>query len=265
MKYLLLLFVLFISVYFAACENTEITDPEIIVDEYTVVRSELKANSTFKGVSFTKTLPVGISYDIKQAELKNVFTYLKIDHAQVIPLHYSSNGIYLPLYDLTIKPGKTFELFAKVGEKTIYSKTWIPNEPNAVSTKFNVTDYYYLLNLNSNENEVYGATWIISESPPIMSDNFFSIIGGTSNNELLSIRTQSIPLEYHGNEYLGRLLLKIYAFDKSYADYFKSRDLNSQVEDVYTQENGNISWNVIGDKTIGLFMGVAESNFIIPQ
>ena len=77
------IFFLIISLFFlyliSGCENVDVINPQVDYQEYIVVRAELRAYNPFEGVSFTKTLPLDMNYDIKKAELKDVIAYLKID------------------------------------------------------------------------------------------------------------------------------------------------------------------------------------------
>src|ERR1039458_1700059 len=99
-KYLFIIPFVFILV---SCEKTQIVESDVPNQNYIVVNSELDAESLFKGVIFTKTLPLGVPYDIKEAELKDVTAYIKINGVQVIPLHYLHDGVYVPLYELDRK------------------------------------------------------------------------------------------------------------------------------------------------------------------
>ena len=85
------------------CDQVEVITPDTSFKENVVVRAELLAGENFTGVSFTKTLPLNIAYSISDAELKDVTVYLKINNTQVVPLHYTNNGLYKPLYNLKIK------------------------------------------------------------------------------------------------------------------------------------------------------------------
>ncbi len=268
MKTIKYLGIIFISqLLFWGCEQTEIVNPDIEYKEYTVVRAELKAGKDFEGVRFTKTLPLEISYDINLAELKNVVAYIKVDGAQVIPLHYSKEGIYIPKYIYKIEAGRNYELFARTEGKIIYSSTYVPQKPAIVSSSFNTADYYYLINLKPQGADVYGAVWVIDRAMQTMPDDFFSLSGGeiTSPGTVIAVRTPTLPEEYRGGAYQGRRLLKVFAFDKSYQDFFKSRDSNKPVGDAFAQGRVAVKWNVEGEKTIGLFMGVNESELIIPS
>jgi len=103
LKIFLILFFALSNILFFGCEQVEIINPDTTFKENVVVRAELLAGENFAGVTFTKTLPLDIAYSISAAEIRNVTAYLKINKIQIVPLHYTSNGIYKPLYDLKIK------------------------------------------------------------------------------------------------------------------------------------------------------------------
>ena len=113
------------------------------------------------GVSITKTLPPGIEYNILNAELKDVTAYLKIDDIKIIPLHYTSNGLYKPLYELQIKSGSKYELFGERGDQRFYASTVVPFAPVVVSSSYNVHTYSIDAKVSSKPTEVYGAVWVI--------------------------------------------------------------------------------------------------------
>ena len=147
------------------CENEQVVNTSIAHEEFTVVQAELRPDARFPGVRFTRTLPLGTPYDIEQAELENISAYLRIDSVQFIPLHYTSKGMYKPLYDFYVETGQVYELFAERDETFIYSKTIVPEIPLIVQSNYNRSGYYLEAEVRSFQNEVYSALWIISSSP----------------------------------------------------------------------------------------------------
>jgi hypothetical protein len=69
--------ILFLSFLFISCEDTSTVDNDLSFEEFVVIRSELKANDFFKGVSITRTLPINEKYDIKKAEIKLPLHFLR--------------------------------------------------------------------------------------------------------------------------------------------------------------------------------------------
>ena len=110
-----------------ACVSTDVVEVDIPHDEFIVVQGTLEKDSIFTGVRFTKTLSLNSPYDIDRAELKGVSAYLLINNAQTIPLLYSKDGIYKPLYNHKVKKGSIYELFAEYKGINIYGKTKVPD------------------------------------------------------------------------------------------------------------------------------------------
>ncbi|MBL1211794.1 MAG: DUF4249 family protein [Ignavibacteriae bacterium] len=254
---------IFILSFLIACENIDLIEIEIDFVEQVVVRADLVKDSLFQGVAFTKTLPLKEEYQIEKAELTNVIAYLKVNYTQIIPLHYSSDGIYKPYYDLNVTGGNTYELFAEVNGKVIYSITRVPNEPEV--TAINNANYNFLeANIKAHPDEVYGSFWFIKTSPnsepSFKSLDYHSIVGASNLNQNLAFtRTTDIPDELKTSYFLERLYIQVAAFDKAYKEFFKTKDNNQPIDDVFAQGGGPINWNIQGENVIGLFIGRANS------
>lgn len=196
MKYLFRIYLTLFILSFSACESEEILSPEEVFEEYIVVQAEIQPNKIFPGVRITKTLPLGAPYDIKNAELKNVTAYLVKNEVQVIPLLYTSDGLYKPKYELYVQEGETYELYAEREENFIYGRTTIPYKPEVIEVNYNSGDYYIDANILTKFDEVYGALWIISGYPPANADDFYSVTSpSTLTNSVIAVRTSSIPEE----------------------------------------------------------------------
>ncbi len=231
--------------------------------EYTVVQAEIQSGKIFPAVRITKTLPLGISYDIKLAELKNVTAYLIKNYVQVIPLVYTNDGLYKPKYDFYVDEGDIYEIYADRDGIFIYGKTTIPFEPSVSSVNFSPSDYYFEADVVSKKNEVYGALWIVTGSPPAIADDFFSVSkASTGINQIVSVRSKSLPEEYRNQNYSGQRYIQVVAFDKSFRDYFYSRTSGNEINDPFIQGGGVIIWNMQGENVIGMFIGVAKGDII---
>jgi hypothetical protein len=239
-----------------SCESEEIINPETGYSEYTVVQAEIRSGQIFPSVRFTRTLPLGIPYDIKQAELKDVTAYLVKNEVQVIPLIYSANGLYKPRYDFYVFEGEIYELYANWGGKFIYGKTIIPHKPVVTSVNNNVNPYFFEADIQAETNIVYAALWIVSTLPPARAEDFFSVSTPTENNNTVSVRTATIPEEYKSAVYAGKRYIQVLAFDQSYRKYFYSRTSGQKINDPYIQGGSAIEWNMQGENVIGMFIGV---------
>ena len=250
-----------------ACENEQVVEVDVAHDEFTVVQSELRLDGLFPGVRFTKTLPIGVPYDIKQAELKNIKAYIRIDSIQVIPLHYSADGIYIPLYEFYIESGRYFELFAQRDDTFIYAKTVIPEKPLVVSTHYSLNENYLQAAVKPHRDEVYAALWAISSTPFMKADDYYSVSVPTEfyTNSTVDVRTSPLPEDFKSPAYNGSRFIQVVSFDKSFNNYFQSRTSGQVIDDPFVQGGGTAEWNVQGDKVIGMFIGVAMGDVVPVQ
>jgi hypothetical protein len=245
-----------ILILFAGCENEEIISVDLDYEEYIVVQAELRADRFFPPVRFTRTLPLEIPYRIEDAELKNVTAYIRKSGVQIIPLIYTQEGLYRTLYEFRVREGETYELFADLDGKFIYSITKIPYNPEIIRSFYNPGDYSLNADIQVKSDEVYGALWYIAGSPPVRADDYFSVISGTSPG-VISVRTSPLPEEFRSNIYAGKRYILVHALDKSFKEYFNTKVSGDDINDPFVQGGGEINWNVHGEKVIGLFIGVA--------
>lgn len=269
LKYYLSAAIMIISVISSGCDQVDIIEPVNLYKNNVVVRAELVANEKFGGVTFTKTLPVGQAYSLAAAELNDVDAYIKVDGTQVIPLHYTGNGLYKPLYDYTIKPGSYYELFAKHLGEAIYSKTYVPDVP-VIDKVIYRSDLLSLQGeVNATTAESFGASWIFKggSAGEEEAGDFYSIetIPQSVGAGRLTVRSQVIPAKYRYGGLNSKIYMKIYAFDRAYQRYFQTRDNGKPVEDSFIHGGDNIGWNVDGKNAIGLFIGYAVSEPVAPN
>jgi hypothetical protein len=263
MKTLLHISLTFFILVLAACESEEILSPDEVFVEYTVVQAEIQPNKYFPAVRITKTLPLGVPYRIEDAELKNITAYLVKNGIQVIPLLYTSEGLYKPRYEFYVEEGETYELFAERDGKFIYGKTTIPYKPEVTAVNYNTSDFFLDANVISKLDEVYGALWIISAFPPAQAEDFFTVTSpSSSTNNNIMVRTSPIPEEFQAPAYSESRYIQVYSFDKSFRDYFYSRTSGQEITDPFIQGGGNVEWNMQGDKVIGMFIGVTPGDII---
>jgi hypothetical protein len=263
-----IIFAIALSFLLFSCEDVNIVENDLNYEEFIVIRSELKAAKFYEGVSITRTLPLSEGYDFSKAEINDANAFVKVNKVQVVPLHYTNNGIYKPLYDLPINPGNTYELFAEVNGKPVYSITRVPEIPTVKGASYQ-SGSYLTAEVNAKPHEVYGAVWAIvniPEPPSLTGEDFFSIAPTVDIDYPIdvAVRTEDIPEEYRNEFYREKTYIKIYAFDLPYLDYFKTKFNNRVSEDSFTGSSGPVAWNVQGEKVIGLFIGSAEGGFIKP-
>lgn len=253
----------------SGCEKTETLEPDSIFKEKTVVFASLKKDTIFEGVTFTRTLPLNQAYEISKAELKDVTAYLKINGILIIPLVYQKDGIYKPLDMLTISAGSTYELFASWQGKNIYAVTRVPEEPKVTSSIL-VDGKYIEARITPKAQESYGAAWFITGANQYsysgLAADFFEVYESPEKLPYsVTLRTSDIPEEYQADNYRKQTYLKVFAFDRGFYDYFRTRGNNQQVYNSFTQGGSQVIWNVYGNDVIGLFMGSAAGKLIKPN
>jgi hypothetical protein len=254
LKYLIVIPFLFI---FISCEKTQIVENDVPFQSYVVVNGELNPESIFNGVTFTKTLPVGITYDIKAAELKDVTAYIRINGVQIIPLHYISDGVYKPLYELLLHAGNTYELFAEWEGTVIYSSTKVPFAPEINEVSYNTGGNYLQANIKAHAGEVYGAIWVIGNGSAKASA-FLNLSIPDSGTSTINVITSRILDQYSGGNYDGMRNIQVFSYDRQYTAYFNSVKVNVPSGNAFLQNGGTTGWNVLGNNVIGMFIGVGK-------
>lgn len=238
-----------------ACLTTDVVEIELPFEEYVVVQGTLEKDSLFSGVRITKTLSLNTPYDITNAEIKNAKSYLLINNTVTIPLHYTSNGIYKPLYPHEVREGARYEFFADIDGIQIYGSTNIPDAVHVVSSELDKNGFIRN-KIRPNPAYVYGALWEVYNT---QSDDFHSIVPDeTTSDSVIIVRTQTIPENYQQN----RVYSRIYVFDKFYRKYFQSKGSNSS--DSLFSSVATPSWNIKSSngRAIGLFIGLFRSQLI---
>ena len=253
-KFIIIIALAFILV---SCEKTQIVESDVNYQSYVVVSSELNAESLFTGVSFTKTLPLATTYNIQEAELKDVIAYIRINGVQEIPLHYIKDGKYMPLYELLIHSGNTYELFAEWEGTIIYSSTKVPSPPEISNVLYNAGGKNLEANIRTNSDEVYGAIWIIGSGIEKASA-FPNLSTPDPGTITIKVITSGIPDKYSGSNYNEMRNIQVFSYDKQYTAYFNSMKLNVPIGNAFLQNGGTTGWNVSGNNVIGMFIGVGK-------
>ena len=271
MKNVLYLIFISILISFIGCENVSVVNPDLNYKQYIVVRAELVAGEDFAGVKLTRTQPLNQQYDSTSAAItSNVTAYLRVNRVQIIPLHHAGNGIYLASDRIRIQSGYTYELFAEVGDTAIYSFTRIPQKPIVVSTQV-VKDSLFQANVQPETNAVYGAVWEIYNSSTDQgvdsASDFQEIIQNTDvyKTAPIAVNTLALPAQYRSSNYSDLWYVRIYAYDTPYLKYFRTRNNNQPVSDVFSQGGDQVIWNVSGNNVIGMFIGVTKGDLVKVQ
>ncbi len=266
MKKIFNIFLLVVSLLFTSCETSTDVNGGVPYKEYTVINAQLSAYKVFNGVFITHTLPLNVPYDIKKAEIKNAIAYVLEAGTRVIPLHYFADGLYKPIRTVALLPQTEYELFVSINNKTIYSKTLVPDVPDIAGVS-NVLNNYLSARVTAKPGEAYGAAWIVSGGggqPAEKADDFFSIETSDQYPGDVLVRTQNIPPPYNTSTYSDRFFIQVYAFDKAYKNYFLTKTNSSQINNTFTSGGGPVVWNVYGEDVIGLFIGMTEGTLAHP-
>lgn len=248
----------------AGCENEELLNPELAFNQKVVISCQISTVGFFSGVSLTKTLPLGVKFDINLAEIKNATLYLRINGFKIIPLHYSANGIYKPKYELKANEEEYYELFGEWETYRFYAITKIPVKPVINSVNYNTSEFYAEVNVNTFKDEVYSALWAVDIGAFDTPSDFYNVAvppKDLQNNSVI-VRSASYPISYQAPVYNGRRYVRVFSFDRSFNDYFKTKDQNEDINNPYVQGSGNTIWNVKGENVIGMFIGINKSDYI---
>jgi hypothetical protein len=264
MKYVKQIF-FFLFLFFFGCENEELLNPELIYKEQVVVHCQISTENIFPGVSLTRTLPVDVTFDINIAEIKDATMYLRVDGFKVIPLHYTENGMYEPLYEFIVRENEYYELFGQWNTYSFYAKTKIPVATLVNSVNINLSNYYSEADVTTFPDEVYAALWAVDKGTFETAPDFYnvSVPEGNSHNTSIRVRSASYPIEYQSSNYNGRRYIRVYSFDSSFDDYFKTKTQNEEINNPYVQGSGNTIWNIQGNDVIGMFIGINKSDYIL--
>lgn len=257
-KYILS-FIFFLLI--ASCENVDVVEHDLPFEELTVINGQISPGDVNPAITFTKTLPLNITYDIERAEIKDIIAYLKSEDETIYPLEYHYDGIYRPKNNFLAQPGATYELFADNDGNKMYGITKVPAVP--VLTNTQIIDGHISCELVPAVNEVYSCVYVLIENsqygnPSIAQreNEFFSVEGPFEEGSgAITIRTGVVPREYRNENAEFKLGVEIYAWDKSYKKYFETKDNNKPIDDIFSQGGGSIDWNVSGENAIGLFIG----------
>ena len=256
MKKTLYIFLLFIICLIPACEQTSEPEIDIPFKSQIVIQGNLEGGNTFQGITISKTLPLDKSYNPGEAYITNASAFIKVNGSQIIPLHYVEKDIYKPLLPLTIIWGWTYELFVQIDDVTAYSKTFVPAIPAISDVQFHDDGYYLSAQTKVQQDVVYGAAWMIGNYAS--ADDFYTIENSPAGSSL-TVRTTVLPDFYKNSSSKNITSIQVYAFDKAYYDYFKTKGNGKPIDNSYIQGGGSVSWNVYGKDVIGLFIGYATS------
>ena len=249
----------------ASCEDIGLIEEDLPYVRLYEVDGLISPGDKDFEIRFTQTLPLNEKYDINKAALTDVNAYIWSDTQGIIPLKHVGEGRYRNAKNksnkLQIQSNTYYELFADINGTRIYSKTKVPSKPEIISAK--IIQNHIECEISGKEGEVYSCIYVLIENfnigaPRVVErEKEFNTIFGTGKKEVLTIQTGEFPEEYLFPGSGRKLAVEVYAWDKSYKEYFETKDNNNPIGDIFSQGGDLIKWNVYGDNTIGLFMGFA--------
>lgn len=248
---------LILILIFSGCEKVDVVEIDLPYNEKIVVNGILQENVPLYGIQISKTLPMNEEYSINKAEIKDAIVYIK-DGVKIIPLKFSSNGLYRPISSFLPQKSKTYEFFAKWNDKNAYAKTYMPANPK-ILTAYLITDAsgsYIQAEIQNEVGAIFGAKCIVMEGNSLIyeSNDMYNISEhSVDKNAVITVRTPAIPKEIL-NTFRNNLSIKVFAFDKQFYNYFITKKYSFPIEDSFVQSGGEVEWNVFGDG-IGLFLG----------
>ena len=263
MKYFKYLNIILILLAVTGCDNT--TDVEIQVPyvSYYLIDGHLTNNVDFDGLTIKSTLPIDQPYSDSLAEYNDAIVYLTVNGIRIIPLSNVGNGKYAARYPFKPSAGETYELHGSIGDKTFYCKTVIPEIPSVNNVVYDYQSRYYMIaDVIPNDNEVYGAAWIVGDSLKQSSD-FYSITS-ILTGDVVKVRTEIVPTNLRTTSLFFKTWIQVYSFDPAFLDYYSTKDRSKPIDNL-TLQGGTVKWNVTGDHIFGLFIGMAKTNLIAPK
>ena len=252
-------FVLFLLTL-TSCEEIGIIEEEVPFRNLYVIDGQITPNTQNPIINFTKSVPIDDEFDISKFTLADVNAYIWSDHQGIYSLTDIGNGQYRA-NNLEIEPNRTYELFGEIEGNRVYAKTKIPNHPEIVGVS--IENEHLVCEVKAKKDEVYSCIYVLSSGAAtgapriyLRENDFFAVEGPAEENQVIKIRSGRVPKEYLSLS-SGTLGIEVYAWDKSYKEYFETKDNNKQIDDIFSQGGGPIKWNVRGENTIGLFLGYA--------
>jgi hypothetical protein len=254
---------LLILLLMSGCTEIGIVEKDIPFEGKYVINGVLVGGSNTTVVSVSSSFPLQEDLGKNEAAVKDITAYIWSEKQGIYPLIHKGNGNYSPADDLTINYGDEYQLNIKAGTDRIFGSTKVPDLPEIIEVQ--ISEDHLLVKLLGKRDAVYGCKYSAGGS---LNNNDFSeeIFYEISEpvlleNELIEIRTESIPPDVFNYPENYTLNLEIYAFDYRYREYYYSRLNSKPVENIFSEGGGSVFWNVEGENAIGLFIGM--SKFII--
>jgi hypothetical protein len=244
---------LVLALFLVSCDESGLNDFPYI--ERMVVAAVLDAGTD-------SVLPVSEVYTPENSVLSGV-TGRVMHGAEAFPLVQIVPGIY-QAQGLRVDAGETYELEAEWQGKSVRATTRVPFPPSVIASTADLDstgDGRLTLTtvVGAASPEVYGQTW--STRGPSGSDSGGVFTSIQRFEDADANGNVSVSEVYHLSVApTDTLYAVVYAFDRSFYDWFISRGGNIPGYDdlLFRQVGGSVTWNVEGDG-IGMFLGRASS------
>jgi hypothetical protein len=259
--------ILFTSAYiFIGCEQP-LNEEEFPYEIKLVVRNLVLSNKLIDSIYVGRTLPVSVPFDKEFAKVTTAVGAV-ISDGIFYPLRHKGNGYYTT-DSLIARPGKTYYLIINWENISVNAETTVPVIGNINNSYVNQginegSAFSYLeSSVSPFSDEVYGAVWFVMTYTGFITfeaDEFERIVKKEENAAAVLVPTIEIPQSYINSN--GSYGIRIYAFDKSYYDYFITSNLNQIPDAIFGQSGSAVKWNINGNG-IGMFVGRADTTIVI--
>lgn len=241
-----------------SCEDVGIIEETPPFEKLIVVNGQLTQNSTLPIISITKSAPLK-STNQNDFYLENVTAYIRINELKIYPLEYIGNGNYSPTSTIEIDADYYCEFFCDIDGEKIYAETIIPRIPTL--HKVDINEGVIQIQIKPQENVVYSAQYFYSNYNATIYEEDFSTVFGPSedinNNLILTTSKISDSVLTDPNVSIG---VMVFAWDESFKAYYKTKDKNKAIDDIFSEGGGLVNWNIEADNAIGMFIGYSTKS-----
>jgi hypothetical protein len=277
---------------------TTITEPlDLAHSEKLVVRGILRAGETIDNISITTSLPALADLTDSAIAVKDAQGTLTVS-GMAYPLRLQGASLQgasvYGIPTLRAVSGTTYTLRIQRGTKTVQAETQIPPKPQVQSVRIipqlilsatsatpipgaepvitfrTDTTFAAEVDVQALPRTVYRVAIQVIDS--VRGVELTQLYDGTSlfHTEATPIArtltSGALPLQTRGllRSVSARFRVVVYAYSEAYYAYLLTRSRGQQASNILGGANDNVSWNVQGDG-IGLFIGVAETSFLVQK
>jgi hypothetical protein len=264
-KFNIIFSLLLIVILIPACEQAT-DESEFPYEAKLVIRGLIQEGEPINNIYIARTLPVPVKYQQKFAEINNASVGI-LTKDTLIALKYLNNSIYTTNGYIP-KKGEKLTLIVQWEDKLATAETIIPNiglisEPSLKSVNDNNKIKLFIESIVlPYSKEVYGATWVTYYDNGAISkegEDFLSIFksGTIPGQQNINVSTMELPSNVSATANLG---VRIHVYPPDFYDYFITQSSSKLSENIFSQSNANVRWNIKGD---GIGMFIAKTDTLI--